>query len=170
MKNFTHRWPQLGQYFFLQIRALFSNFCRRAEETAPRPSSYAPVLIYLKYWYYNSPYLEIPCLPDHLCQIFPCQLKPSSTQSSSYSSSVSLFCLSYSTTGHQKYWIYQTIGKIKPIKFITNLCANHNTLWVKHVTHQKAESLRVASLSKLDNMVNSNSIINKKYVEWSTKW
>ena len=28
-----------------------------------------PVLIYPKYWYYNSPYLELPCLPQHLCQI-----------------------------------------------------------------------------------------------------
>ena len=45
-----------------------------------------------------------------------------------------------------------------------------NALWVKHASHQKAESLRAPSLSKLDNMVNSNSIFNTKYAEFSTKW
>ena len=35
--------------------------------------------------------------------------------------------------------------------------------------HKKAESLRAASLSKLDNMVNSNSIFNTKCAESSTK-
>ena len=45
-----------------------------------------------------------------------------------------------------------------------------NTLWVTHATHQIAESLRAAFLSKLDNMVNNNSIYNTKYDEFSTKW
>ena len=36
--------------------------------------------------------------------------------------------------------------------------------------HQKAESLRAASLSKLDNMVNNNSNFNTKRAEFSTKW
>ena len=45
-----------------------------------------------------------------------------------------------------------------------------NALRVKHASHQKAESLRAPSLSKLDNMVNSNSIFNTKYAEFSTKW
>ena len=53
---------------------------------------------------------------------------------------------------------YTTICKAKPIKFISKLYTDHNTLWVKHATHQKAESLRTASLSKLDNMVNNKSI------------
>ena len=30
-----------------------------------------PALIHLKYWYYNSSWLELPCLPHHLCQILP---------------------------------------------------------------------------------------------------
>ena len=34
--------------------------------------------------------------------------------------------------------------------------------------HQKAESLRAPSFSKLDNMVNSNSIFNTKCAEFST--
>ena len=28
-------------------------------------------LIHLKYWYQNSSYLELPCLPHHVCQILP---------------------------------------------------------------------------------------------------
>ena len=88
-------------------------------------------------------------------------------QSSSCSSSVSLFCPK--TTRHRKYWIYQTIWQLKPIKFIIKLFTDHNTSWVKHATHQKAESLIAAFLSKLDNMVN-NSIFNTKYAEFFTKW
>ena len=29
------------------------------------------VLIHPKYWYYNSPYLEFPCLHYYLCQMLP---------------------------------------------------------------------------------------------------
>ena len=47
----------------------------------------------------------------------------------------------------------------KPIKFIVNLYTDRNIFRVKQVTHQKAESLRTTSLSKLDNMVNNNSIL-----------
>ena len=52
----------------------------------------------------------------------------------------------------------------KPIKSILKLYTDHNTLWIKHATHQKAESLRAASFSKFDNMVNNNFIFNEKYV------
>ena len=48
---------------------------------------------------------------------------------------------------------------VKPIKFITKLYANNNTSLVKHVTYWKA-----ASLSKLDNTVNSSSIFNTKFL------
>ena len=48
--------------------------------------------------------------------------------------------LPHSTTRHHKYWTNQTICQAKPIKFIINLYTNHNTLWVKHVKHQKVES------------------------------
>ena len=41
---------------------------------------------------------------------------------------------------------------------------------VKHATYQNAESLKSISLSKLENMVNSNSIFNTKCAELSTKW
>ena len=82
------------------------------------------------------------------------------------SSSVSLF---YPNTFHN-YWINQTICQPKPIKFIINLYANRNTLLVKRTTHQKAESLRAASLSKLANTENNISIFNAKCAEFSTKW
>ena len=41
---------------------------------------------------------------------------------------------------------------------------------VKHAPHEKGESLRAPSLSKLDNTVNSTAIFNAKYVEFTTKW
>ena len=42
-------------------------------------------------------------------------------------------------------------------------------LWVKYATHQKAESLRAASLSKLENTVSRKSTFNTKYAEFYTK-
>ena len=71
---------------------------------------------------------------------------------------------------HHKYWIHQTISQAQPIRFNIKLYTDHNTLCVKHVTHEQAESLRAASLSKLDNTVNNNSIFNTKYAEFFTKW
>ena len=59
--------------------------------------------------------------------------------------------------------------KDKPIKFVIKLYADHDTLWVKHATHQKCESLRTASSSNLDNMVNNSTNFNTKYAEFSTK-
>ena len=53
---------------------------------------------------------------------------------------------------------------------IIKLYTDHNSLQTKHTTHQKAEFFRSASLSKLDNMVNNNSIFNKTYAGFSTKW
>ena len=50
-----------------------------------------PVLIHLKYWYYHSPYLELPFLPHHFCLVFKLANWKSLTQPSSYFSSVSLF-------------------------------------------------------------------------------
>ena len=46
---------------------------------------------------------------------------------------------------------------------------DYKNLQVKHTTHKKAVSIRAASLSKLDNMVNNNSIFNTKCDEFSTK-
>ena len=56
------------------------------------------------------------------------------------------------------------------MKFIHKLYTDHNALWTKHATQQKAGSLRATSLSKLDNMVNNNSIFNTEYAEFFTKW
>ena len=41
---------------------------------------------------------------------------------------------------------------------------------VKHATYQKAEFLRVASLSNIDNTVNNNSVFNTNCTGLSTKW
>ena len=80
------------------------------------------------------------------------------------------FVLAHWIKFHHKYWIYQNIWQAKAIKIIIKLYPDHNNLWVKHVTHQKAESLRAGFLSKLDNTVNSNSISNTKYAGFSTEW
>ena len=75
-----------------------------------------------------------------------------------------------STTRHHKYCIFQSICQDKPMKLIIKLYSDHNTLQVKQASHQKAESLKGSSLSKLDNTVDNNSIFNTKYAEFSTKW
>ena len=54
-------------------------------------------------------------------------------------------------------------------QIFNKLYEDHNTLKIKHAAHQKAESLRAASLSKLNNRVSNNSILNTKYVQFSTK-
>ena len=69
-------------------------------------------------------------------------------------------------------WPHATtsIGYTKPYAKPSQLNQYHNTLWAKYATHQKAESLRAASISKVDNTVNNSSIFNTKYAEFSTKW
>ena len=128
------------------------------------------VLMHLKYLYCNSSYLELPFLLHLLGKIYLSQLKPSSAQYSSCSSSVFLFCSAPFGHKHHRYWIYQTMCKANPTKFITKLYTGHNTFWVEHTTHQNVESLRPTFLSKLDNIVNNNSIVNTKDAEFSTKW
>ena len=57
----------------------------------------------------------------------------------------------------------------QPIKFIVKLFVDHNTLYMNYARNEKAESLRSACLSKLDNTVNNNSSFNGKYGEFF-KW
>ena len=67
-ENFTHRWPQSG-HFFPQIRALFSNFWKRAGETYhPPASSYAPVMY--KLMFHQSHEIVI-MTATYQCEIFP---------------------------------------------------------------------------------------------------
>ena len=54
-------------------------------------------------------------------------------------------------------------------KFIVKLYADHKNVLIKHARHQKAESLRSASLSKLENTIKNNYIFNTKYTEFSIK-
>ena len=117
------------------------------------------VLIHLKYWYCNSPYLELLCLSHHPCQILP---KPTETPLQHNPHYVlhrfPYFALTHLTTHHHKYLKYPIICQSKPIKFNIKLYTDHNALWVKLATHQKAASLRAASLSKLGNTVNSKMV------------
>ena len=55
-------------------------------------------------------------------------------------------------------------------KFVIKPYTDHDTLWVKQATHQKAESLRTTSPSNVYNMVNYSSNFNINYAEFSTKW
>ena len=126
-------------------------------------------LNYIKCWYYNTPSVQLPCLPRHLSQISPWPIETLIQRNPHpVLHQFPCFFLPHSITRHN-YWIYQTIWQTKPIKFMIKLYTNHNTFLVKHATYQKVESLRAASLSKLDNMVTSNSIFNTKCPEFSTK-
>ena len=72
-------------------------------------------------------------------KFYPSQLKP-------LFNTILFSILPYATTSIR----YQTTCKAKPIKCIIKLNTDHNILWVKPATHQKAV-LRTVSLSKLDN-------------------
>ena len=76
---------------------------------------------------------------------------------------------SYPIRPHAITIIGQTKAYVKPIKRFIKPYADLNTLRVKHTTHQKAESLKAASFSKLDNTVSNNSISNTKYAKFSIK-
>ena len=130
------------------------------------------VLIHLKYFYYNIPYLDLPLLLPHPCQIFPWPTDfPLQCNPHHVLHRFLYFLLPNSITRHN-YWIYQIVCQAKPIRFILKLYANHNnTSLIKHATYQKTESLRAASLSKLDNTVVSNNyLFNTKCPEFSTEW
>ena len=94
------------------------------------------ILVHLKYWYYDSPYMELPCLPQHFHQVLPYPIEtPLQHKPHHVLHRFPYFVLPHSTTPHHKYWIYQTISHTKPIKFIIKLFTDHNTLWIKHATH-----------------------------------
>ena len=142
------------------------------------------VLIHLKYWYYNSPYAELPYLPHHICQILPQPAKTffninlimlASSNPLQHKPHHVLrrfqYCvLLHLTKSHQS--IGYTKSYIKPSQ--SNLLSNYiqivDTLWVKHATHQNDESLRTASPSNLGDIVNNSSNFSTKYAEFSTKW
>ena len=110
------------------------------------------------------PNLELHRLPHHLCRILP-RATETLLQHSTYHvlHRFPYFILTQSTTHYHKFWIYQTICQAKPIKCIMTLLADHNILWIEHVTHQKAES-------NLDNTIKNNSIFEKKHAGFSTKF
>ena len=58
------------------------------------------------------------------------------------------------------------------MKFIIKLYKNHKNLFVKHThyTLQKAQTLRAAFPSKLENTINNNSVFETNCAELSRKW
>ena len=124
------------------------------------------VLIHLKYWYYNTPSLELSCLPVIFVKFHSGQLKPFFNAIINMFFFIGFPILSYSMQPHAT-----NIGYTKPyakqnqpsllsscIQIIMPDCSN--TLPIS----------RAISLSKLGNTVNNNSIFNTKSVEFSTKW
>ena len=104
-----------------------------------------PFLIHLKYWYYNSSYLELPYVSNHLCQILP---YPTETL---FNTVLIMFFISFPILSYPirlqattKYWKYQTICKSKRIKFIGKLNTDHNTLWMKHATQSWVFKIRIS--------------------------
>ena len=107
-----------------------------------------PVLIHLIYWYYDSPFLELVSLPISV-KFYPRQFQPLfNTILIMFFTGFPILSYPHSTTHHHNYRICQTIWQAKLIKFIIKLYSDNNTLWVKHATQLKAESLRIASLSR----------------------
>ena len=107
-----------------------------------------PVLIHLKYWYYNTPSQELPSFPYHLfnTSLHVFHLFP-------------YFVLPNLTTCH-KYWTYWPHDKPSHSNLLSSYIQIIKT-YGQHATHQEAEPLGATCLSKLDNMVNKNSIFNK---------
>ena len=128
------------------------------------------VLIHTKYRYYNTPSLELPFLSGHLCQISP-WLTETLLQHNPHEcfSSVSLF---YLTLFEQKPQLLDIANHMpsQGNRIFIKLYVNHATLLIKHTTYQKAESFRTASLLKLENTENNNSIFNTKCADFPTKW
>ena len=120
-----------------------------------------PVLIHLKYWYYNIPHLELPYLPYDPCQIL---LYPTETLLQHNSHHI-LYWFPYFVLPPFDHTPSQVSDKQSHIPSQANKIYYQaiywsclNTSWIKHTSHQKTEFLRAASLSKLDDTVNNNSI------------
>ena len=111
-----------------------------------------PVLIHLKYWYNNSPYLELPFLYDNSVKFYPSQLKPL-FNTILIMLLIDFPILSYPISLRATTRIEYIKPYVKPNQsnFFIKLYTDHNTLLVKGVTYQKTESFRAASLSELDN-------------------
>ena len=68
--------------------------------------------------YYDFPYLELPLLSHHLYQVLPGQVLYWFPH----------FVLPHLTTCHHKYWMYQIICQVEPIKFIIKPYTDCSTL------------------------------------------
>ena len=108
------------------------------------------------------------CIPRPSLSTFTlAKWNPSSTQSWSCSSSVSLFCPT--PFDHNLPQLLDIPNQMPSQLTLSSSYIHINNLWVKHATYKKSEPLRAASLSNWDNTVNNNSIFNTKYAEFGTK-
>ena len=143
--NVKHHAPYKSMYSKYQLIKILENCFQNMNRFSW--IKLIPVLIHLKYWYYNFPHLRLPCLPHHPCQILPYPIEtPLQYNPHHVLHRFPYFFLPHSTTRHHKYWLNQTICQAKSIKSIIKLYTGLNTLWilwVKHATHQKTESLRI---------------------------
>ena len=116
-----------------------------------------PTLIHLKYLYSSCLNLALPSLTISV-KFYPNQLKPS------FNTIFIMFFIEFPIL-FNSIWPRATtsIGYTKPYAKPIKLYTDHNTLLVKQATHKKTQSFRAASLSKLDNTFNNNSIFNTKY-------
>ena len=128
--NVKHLTPQKSLYSNYQKIKIFENFfqninCFSWVNLIPDP-------IHRKYWYCNTPSLELSCLPH------PGQLKP---LFNTILVIFPYFGLHNSTTRHHKYWIYQYLCQTKPINFVIKLYTDHNILWVKPWSSYRNQSI-----------------------------
>ena len=114
------------------------------------------ILLHFSYWYYNIASLELLCLTCHLCQISP-WLTETPLQ---YIFFIGFPILSYPIRQHATI-PGCTKAYAKPSQQIYYQAICKSLYLIGYTRYlQKFESLRAASLSKLDNTVNNNSIFN----------
>ena len=107
-----------------------------------------PVLIYLQFWYYNFPQLELPCFPHH-----PCHISPYPTETSLQHNPHHVFYrfpylgLPHLTTRHHKYWINKTYAKPTQWNFLSSYIQilipyGSNTLHIKNWVFKRRSSFK----------------------------
>ena len=75
------------------------------------------VLIRLIYWYYNTPSLQLPSLPRHLCQISPWPTKTPLTSNLHHGLHRFLYYFPPHSTTRYNYWFYRTIRQAYQIYY-----------------------------------------------------
>ena len=127
------------------------------------------VLIHLRYWYYNTPSLQLPCLPRHPCQI-PLWSTETPFQRNPYHV-LHRFPYFFPTPFDHMLQLLNIPNHMRnqANQIIINLYTKYKTWLVQQATYQKSEFLRATALSKLDKTVSNNFIFNTKSLVFSAK-